>query len=246
MEIYAGTSGYSYPHWLNGVFYPEGWPKNKLLEYYCQKFNSVELNVTFYRLPNQKVFKNWYRRVPEKFRFALKGSRFITHIKRLKDINISIDIFFENASCLKEKLSCVLWQFPASFKYDLERLSEFISLLKKNKTAQGTRQALEFREKSWFSEPVFSLLEENNISLCIADSQKWPSPEKAVSDFIYLRFHGGKELYSSNYSQPKLEAWAEKIEPLLKDKKALFAFFNNDASGFAVNNALAFRKILGK
>lgn len=244
MEIYTGTSGYSYPHWLNGVFYPEEWPKNKLLEYYCRKFNSVELNVTFYRLPNQKAFKNWYLRTPKEFRFSVKGSRFITHIKRLKDISKSVDIFFENASCLKEKLACVLWQFPASFKYNLERLSEFISLLKKNKTAKGTRQALEFRDKSWFSGQVLSLLERNSITLCIADSQKWPSPEKAVSDFIYLRFHGGKELYSSNYSQPELKAQAKKIGPLLKDKKALFAFFNNDASGFAVKNALDFRRIL--
>ena len=245
MKKFVGTSGYNYLHWQEGVFYPKGWPKNKLLEYYCQHFNSVELNVTFYRLPNQAIFKNWQRKTPQEFKFVIKGSRFITHIKRLKDVRNSLEMFLENASFLGEKLLCVLWQFPASFKFNLERLTNFISELKKNKISRKVLHSFEFRDESWFNENTFKILRENNLNLCIADSPNFPTQEVLTSDFLYLRFHGGKILYGSEYSEEELVSWAEKVKRWRKKVKILLAFFNNDAYGFAVKNAQMFKKLLG-
>lgn len=246
MKKLIGTSGYSYQHWQEGVFYPKAWPKNKLLEYYCQHFNAVELNVTFYRLPNSSVFKGWARKSPEDFTFVIKGPRFITHIKRLKDVKNPLEMFFKESSNLGNKLSCVLWQLPASFKFDIEKLKNFIEELKKNETAQKMFQSMEFRHDSWFNDKTYKLLEENKINLCIADSPRWPAAEIITSDFLYLRFHGGQTLYGSEYSEEELKRWAKKAKAWLKKTNCLFAFFNNDAQGFAVKNAKRFRKLLEK
>ncbi|MBN2120598.1 MAG: DUF72 domain-containing protein [Candidatus Omnitrophica bacterium] len=244
MEKFIGTSGYSYAHWLKGVFYPADWPKNKLLEYYCRVFGCVELNITFYRLPSQAVFKGWFRKTPPDFKFVLKGSRFITHVKRLKDVKNSIDIFFEAASSLGNKLLCVLWQLPASMKSDSQRLNSFIKDLKKNKTAEKLSHSFEFRNQTWFNRQTYDILEENNLNLCIAHSGKWPCQEVFTSNFAYLRFHGGESLYSCEYSQAELEKWAEKIKTWPKKINRLLAFFNNDYKGFAVKNAKTFRELL--
>ena len=123
--ILIGTSGYNYPHWWNGVFYPSDLPQRKWLEYYAEYFDTVELNVSFYRLPKKEVFEGWYKRTPKHFLFAVKGSRFITHIKRLKDCRDPLSLLFEHASPLKEKLGVVLWQLPPRFKFQKERLEEF-------------------------------------------------------------------------------------------------------------------------
>ncbi len=245
MKKFIGTSGYNYSHW-EGVFYPKEWPKNKLLEYYSQFFNSVELNVTFYRLPNQSVFKNWQRKTPSEFKFVIKGSRFITHVKRLKEVKNSLEMFFENASYLGEKLICVLWQLPASFKFNLERLKGFIAELKNNKLAKRVLHSFEFRDKSWFNQKTFKVLREENINLCIADSPRWPSQEVLTSNFLYLRFHGGKILYGSEYSEEELKKWTEKTKKWLKEVDTLFVFFNNDAYGFAIKNAKRFKELLNE
>ena len=246
MKSFIGTSGYNYQHWQEGVFYPAQWPKNKLLEYYCQYFNSVELNVTFYRLPNQSVFKGWHRKTPKNFKFVVKGSRFITHIKRLKDTKNSLGMFFENACNLKDKLICVLWQLPASMKFDLARLDNFIKGLKQNKIAKKILHSMEFRHESWFNNQTYEILEKNNVNLCIADSPRWPCEEIITSDFLYLRFHGGGVLYGSEYSEDELKQWSKKAKTWSKKVNLLFTFFNNDAYGFAVKNAKRFKELLKK
>jgi len=243
-KYFIGTSGYNYEHWQEGIFYPKGWPKNRLLEYYSKFFNSVELNVTFYRLPSRKVFEAWYRKTPQDFKFVIKGSRFITHIKRLKDCKDALENFLENAKGLKEKLICILWQLPPSLKMDLERLKYFIALLLKEKIAKNILHSIEFRHESWFNNKVYKILKDYNINLCIADSPRWPIREILTSDFIYLRFHGGKVLYGSEYSEKELIIWSNKAKNWLKGKKVLFSFFNNDAYGFAVKNALRFKELL--
>jgi uncharacterized protein YecE (DUF72 family) len=242
-DIFIGTSGYTYTHWRK-VFYPPDLASSKWLEFYSQYFNSVELNVTFYRLPKKEVFKSWYKRTPKDFKFIVKGSRFITHIKRLKDCSDSLKIFFENVSFLKEKLACVLWQLPPSLKGNLAILKNFIKLLKKKYSF--TLHSFEFRNQTWFSKETYQLLENNNINLCIADSPNFPTYEILTSSFIYLRFHGGKILYGSNYSEEEIKKWTKKVKNWLKKKNLLFAFFNNDAYGFAVKNALKFKELLEK
>jgi uncharacterized protein YecE (DUF72 family) len=260
-KLFIGTSGWSYAHWAEGVFYPEGLAQGKWLEYYCRFFNSVELNVSFYRLPSRKVFENWHKRTPKDFYFVAKGSRFITHIKKMKDCQEPLKLFLENLSCLKEKLTAILWQFPPSLKKDLRRLESFLKLLnpvrntrdlQENKISNGvmrnnTRQTFELRNETWFDKETFDLLKEYNSCLCIADSDQWPCAKEVTADFLYLRFHGRDGLYSGNYSDGKLKEWASFAKRFSagggKDKD-IFAFFNNDAYGYAVKNALRFKELL--
>jgi uncharacterized protein YecE (DUF72 family) len=247
MKIYIGTSGYSYQHWADGVFYPEGLSSNKWLAYYAKYFDTVELNVTFYRLPNEKMFHSWYKRTPDKFYFALKGNRFITHIKKLNDCEDAVDNFLKLASVLKEKLIIILWQLPPSLKINSKKLDTFCKLLKNYKKI-NCYHAFEFRHKTWFSSETYEILKKYNYGLCIAHSSRWPCIEEITSDFLYLRFHGGEVLYGSEYSLDELKEWAEKVKKWHQNKKIkiLFSYFNNDAYGFAVKNALEFRKLLVK
>jgi uncharacterized protein YecE (DUF72 family) len=239
-KLFVGTSGWSYPHWARGVFYPTGLNQSKWLEYYAKFFNCVELNVTFYRLVQMKTFQNWYKRTPEDFYFVVKGSRFITHIKKIKGISESLKLFIDNAIELKGKLAAILWQLPPSFKKDLKCLWPFLKLLKKTKI----RQVFEFRNESWFDKEVYTLLKEYNTCLCIAHSSRFPCSKVDTADFLYLRFHGGGSLYSSNYSDKELKKWAAFAKKF--PNKDIFAFFNNDAYGYSVKNALKFRQLLEK
>jgi len=253
-KLFIGTSGWNYPHW-QGIFYPQELSQSKWLEYYTQFFNAVELNVTFYRLVQQKTFQNWYKRTPKDFYFVAKGSRFISHIKKLKGVKESFDIFFDNAKELKEKLAAILWQFPPSFsrqsfdirrdpatagKKDLKRLEVFLKLLQKTKI----RQVFEFRNDSWFDKEIYTLLKKYNACLCIAHSNRFPCVKEVTADFLYLRFHGGESLYSSNYSDKELKEWVDFAKE--RKNKDIFTFFNNDAYGYAVKNALKFRELLEK
>ena len=205
-----------------------------------QFFNTVELNVTFYRLVQDRTFHNWYAKTPKNFRFGVKGSRFITHIKRLKNIEDSLTLFINKAACLKDKLASVLWQLPPSYKKDLKRLEIFLRLLDKT----GLRQVFEFRNESWFDEEVYALLRKYNACLCIAHSAgRFPCIKVTTADFVYLRFHGASDaLYSSDYSDRELKVWADFVR--IHKRRDILVFFNNDSSGFAVKNALRFKDML--
>lgn len=242
-KVYVGTSGFNYSHW-SGVFYPENLPQSKWLNYYSTKFSTVELNVTFYRLPQKAVFEKWRDETPKDFLFAIKGSRFITHVKKLKDADTATRLFFENASGLGDKLSVVLWQFGANFKKNYERLANFAKILAKNKLAVGVHQAFEFRHESWFANDVYEVLRHYNLSLCIAHSNVWPRVEILTASYVYLRFHGGKVLFTSNYSEKELLVWAEKARKWMRKGKDVYAYFNNDAMGYAPQNARSFVMLL--
>jgi len=241
--ILIGTSGYNYPHWWNGMFYPTDLPQRKWLEFYAEHFDTVELNVSFYRLPSKEAFQNWYKRTPNRFSFGVKGSRFITHIKRLKECREPLSLLLEHASPLKEKLGVVLWQLPPRFRFQKERLEEFCVLLSTLPRSKLIRHAFEFRDESWFCREAIQILEEFNFALCIAHGSGLPYMETVTSDFIYLRFHGGETLYGSNYSDQELKEWAAKIKGWEKGGKAAFVYFNNDAYGFAIKNALTLKKL---
>ncbi len=242
-RLFIGTSGWNYPNWAKGVFYPKGLSQSKWLQYYTKSFNCVELNVTFYRLVQKKTFQNWYRRTPKDFSFVAKGSRFITHIKKLKQAKDALNLFIDNVIELKEKLAAILWQLPPGFKKDLLRLESFLKLIKNSKI----RQAFEFRNESWFDKEVYTLLKKYNACLCIAHSARFPCLREVTSNFLYLRFHGGESLYSSNYSDRELKEWVKFAKSFSASggrNKDIFAFFNNDTYGYAVKNALRFRELL--
>ena len=241
-----GTSGYNYPHWWDGVFYPSDLPQKKWLEFYAEYLDSVELNVSFYRLPGKEVFESWYKRTPKQFSFAVKGSRFITHIKRLKDCREPLSLLLDHVSPLKEKLGALLWQLPPRFRFQKERLEEFCVLLSTLPRSKRIRHAFEFRDESWLCQEAFRLLEEFDFAFCIAHGSGLPMMERTTSNFIYLRLHGGEVLYGSNYSDKELNEWGEKIQGWRRKGKIVFVYFNNDAYGFAIKNALTLRKIVSR
>jgi uncharacterized protein YecE (DUF72 family) len=236
-RLFLGTSGYSYKHW-QGVFYPPGLPQPRWLEFYCQHFDTVELNVTFYRLPTRKTFENWYEKTPPDFVFVVKGSRYITHIKKLRDCRQPLRAYKENASGLAEKLACLLWQLPPNLKFTRERLSEFCQLLKDEYPEK--RHAFEFRHESWLNEECYNILSAHGLALCIPLAPDYPRVEQMTAPFSYIRFHSGEVMGNSCYTDKELAQWAARIKGWLKEQD-LYIYFNNDASGFAIANAKKLR-----
>lgn len=236
-----GCSGFSYDYW-KGTFYPDDLPKRGWFEYYSKRFSTVELNVTFYHLPDKETFNKWYKETPPGFIFSVKGSRFITHIKKLKASSEPVGVFFSRVLALKEKLGVILWQLPKELRADPARLSDFLELLR----PYGVRNTFEFRERTWVSKKVISLLEKENASLCMADWPEFLHDLPLTSDFVYIRRHGESGSYATCYSHEQLKADARRIQKYLKQKNDVFIYFNNDAFGYAPKNALELIKLLKK
>ena len=237
VSIRIGTSGWTYKHW-KGTFYPLKWPETKWLEYYSRHFDTVELNASFYRLPKRITFENWKARSPDNFLWSVKGSKFITHIRRLENPAEPLDRLYDAAAGLGEKLGVILFQLPPSLTFDEEVFRDFCELLNPQ-----VRHALEVRHPSWINDHVFSVLSEFNIALCMADTAgRYPSCEAITADFAYIRLHGSRKLYASEYSEGELREWAEKIYACNRD---VFIYFDNDFECRAVNNARRLKQILG-
>lgn len=229
MKLYIGTSGWVYKHWF-GRFYP---PKvGDLLKFYSSHFMTVELNASFYRLPTRNAIERWSRSVPDGFIFSVKGSRYITHIRRLKEVEDAIRNFIDLISGFGEKLGPILWQLPPSLKRDEEILSHFFRILPK-----GFKYAVEFRNKSWFTPEILEILSEDGIALCISDMPGVPSPFQATASFAYVRMHGPSSRYSSKYSEEELKDLLERIRGLEGSIYELYIYFNNDYMAYAVENA---------
>lgn len=238
-RAFIGTSGFSYKHWGGGVFYPKGLSQREWFNFYASQFDTVEINSTFYRLPRVEVFQGWYKKAPKDFVFVLKGSRFISHVKKFKDPKDSWGVFYQRAKILKEKLGPILFQTPPSWQKDLGRLENFLKIVPKN-----LRLALEFRHPSWFDEEVYASLRKFSACLCFISSPDWPTAEVLTADFVYIRFHGEERLYSSSYSDNKLKSWAEKFNKWLRSGKDIYTYFNNDALGYAPENARTLKEFL--
>ncbi len=235
-----GTSGWHYDHW-KGIFYPDDLPKSRWLEFYARHFHTVELNNSFYRLPSEKAFSAWRDSAPDGFTFAVKASRYITHVKRLKDSPEPVNKFLARAENLKDKLGPVLYQLPPNFHRNDERLETFLSSL-----PAGVRHVIEFRHRSWLEEEVFDMLRRHGAGICVFDLPDLTCPPVATADFAYVRFHGSSGLYSSDYTDEELGSWADKISSLAADLKDVFIYFNNDVGGFALKNARTLESLLGK
>jgi len=242
--VFIGTSGWNYKHWSNGVFYPEGSKSAEWLHHYCQHFGTVELNYSFYRLPNKEMFAKWYSSTPERFVFAVKANRFITHVKRLKDVDQTVPNFLTNASALKEKLGPVLFQFPASFHSDRDRLQRLLRYWNSQDILRGARAAFEFRHESWFSDDILRLLREANAALCLADWPDLKDEQGITSDFVYVRRHGSHRPYTGSYSKNELTNDAGLIRRWSAEGKDAYVYFNNDAFGWAVENARTLQELV--
>jgi len=236
-KIYIGTSGWHYKHWI-GTFYPEGTKDAEQFGYYLQHFDTVELNNSFYRLPAKETFANWRRSVPKDFIFAVKASRFITHMKKLKDPVESIEQFFDHVNALKEKLGPILFQLPPGWKLNLERLETFLSYLPKQ-----YRYTFEFRNATWYTEEVYGLLRKHNCAFCIYELEHHLSPEIVTADFVYIRLHGPGNKYQGSYSTATLQKWMRKCKAWLKEKKDVYVYFDNDQVGYAAFNAVKMREL---
>ncbi len=230
-QIRIGTSGWHYWHWA-GLFYPEDLPKSDWLKFYAKSFDTVELNNTFYHLPKPSSVKTWYKQTPKNFLYAVKASRYITHIKRLKDVSEELNLFYKIITPLKSKLGPILFQLPPSFKKNLKRLEDFLKLLPKKKLA-----AIEFRNDSWYTQDTFDLLNEYNIGFCTHDLPGLESPRIVTGPLIYLRFHGTESRYAGNYSPSALQDYANWLKENFNTVKGIYAYFNNDYNAFAVTNA---------
>jgi uncharacterized protein YecE (DUF72 family) len=238
-KLAIGCSGFNYPHW-RGTFYPGGMPQRLWLDHYASVFASLELNVTFYRLPRPSTFEKWKLGTPPGFLFALKGSRFITHIKRLRDPWEPLERFFAAALELKEKIGAVLWQLPPGFRADTQRLRLFLELLEK----YPVKNTLEFREESWLGDEAVSLCREHNIAICMADWPRFLDEPPLTADFVYIRRHGRGGDYATEYSHEQLARDAERIRGYLGGGRDVFIYFNNDAQGYAPKNACDLKRLL--
>ena len=249
-KLFIGTSGWIYSHW-EGIFYPEYLPSKEKLKYFARHFNTVEINYSFYHLPRPTTYQTWYQQTPENFVFAVKASKFITHIKRLKGIKEAWKIFLERAFNLKEKLGPVLFQFPPSFKatpQEIKRLNHFLKHITASKGKKGVisplRFAFEFRHSSWCEEKIYRLLNEYGSAWVIADSPRYPKAEVVSADFVYIRMHGSKVMFSSDYTSEELNDLAKKIRRWLRENLDVYCYFNNDAHGYAVKNAQTLKRKL--
>ena len=238
-EVRIGCSGWNYAHWRERV-YPKGCPTARWLEFYAGLFDTVEVNTTFYRLPKRDSVARWVDQTPDGFVFAVKMSRYITHLKRLTDLEGGLARFYERIEPLvaSRKLGPVLWQLPPNFKRDDERLAQALE------QAPPGRHCFEFREPSWYTDDVYELLRRQGAALVIPDSPRYPFRTlELTTDWMFVRLHHGARGRRGNYSETELEEWAERIDGWRR-KVEVYVYFNNDWESFAVANGLRLRELL--
>ena len=219
MQLWVGTSGYNYPEW-RGSFYPEKLAAARMLSYYAERFRTVEINYTFYRIPNEKILAGWDRDTPAQFRLTLKAPKRITHIARLKDCGELLAYFVRTASTLGPKLGALLFQLPPYFRKDLAVLDAFLEGV-----PPGTCAAFEFRHESWMDPAVFARLRERNLALCVADSEKFSTPLELTADYAYFR------LRDEGYSPAALMEWARRIRAHAAHCRDVYVYFKHEESG---------------
>lgn len=238
-EYHIGCSGFHYKDW-KGKFYPEDVPQKKWLEYYAEHFDSVEINNSFYRMPKEETVKQWYERVPDDFTFTLKGSRYITHVKKLNDPEEHVKNFYHLADILREKLACILWQLPPNLHKNTEKLKTFCEALNPD-----YHNVIEFRHNSWYDEEVYDILKKHNVAFCIISApDDLPEDNVSTADFAYIRFHGKTDWYHYKYSKQEMKKWKNNIQSL--DSKQVYVYFNNDYDTNAVKDARQLEELLNQ
>jgi uncharacterized protein YecE (DUF72 family) len=245
VSVLIGTSGWSYKHW-DTTFYPDKQPAREHLPFYARQFPSVEINYSYYRLPDRKTFENWRLNAPDGFVFAVKASRYLTHMKKLKDPDEPLERLLSNASGLGEKLGPVLFQFPRRWDVDLPRLSEFLDALPASKPRRQ-RFAFEFRHQSWLTEEVYARLRGSNAALCLPIGWEIPLAVQLTADWTYLRFHGGSR--GIGFEDDELRAWGERIARWRAEGVSSYSYFNNDSLWHgrpaAIDNARRLGELVG-
>jgi uncharacterized protein YecE (DUF72 family) len=236
--VHIGTSGWHYLHW-QGPFYPEDLAPEGFLAYYARHFQTVEINNSFYQLPSEHSLISWCETVPPEFVFAVKASRFITHMKKLKDPERSLPPFLERLAFLGNRLGPVLLQLPPRWHCNAARLAAFLDAL-----PGDCRYTLEFRDRTWINDRVLDLLTRHKVAFCMYELAGYLSPREVTADFVYIRLHGPGGPYQGRYNSRALAGWAETIAAWSRQGSEVFCYFDNDEAGFAVQNALELRGLL--
>jgi uncharacterized protein YecE (DUF72 family) len=236
--IHIGTSGWNYEHWKR-VFYPPDISSNDWLKFYADTFDTVEINNTFYKLPSKDTIKKWHDTVKKNFLFTVKASRYITHMKKLKEPKDALKQFFKNVENLGDKLGPILFQLPPRWKINSERLNSFLRLLSKD-----FRYTFEFRDSSWWDQSTYECLQKYNSAFCIYELAGTVSPKEVTADFIYIRLHGPDGAYQGSYETKTLSGWVGAFSAWTKKKKEVFCYFDNDQNGYAALNARQLKKMV--
>lgn len=233
-----GTSGWVYDHW-KGIFYPKGLGQREWLDFYQDHFTTVEINNSFYRLPSKKAFDEWKTHAANGFIYAVKASRYITHMKKLTDPTDPVDKFLRRARRLNAHLGPILWQLPPHWHADPDRLAAFAQILPVDLT-----HVFEFRDPDWFQNSIRDILERHGLSFCIFSTTGLDCPKWVTSDVVYLRFHGIDGKYQGRYGNQHLAPWAERIRGWMAEGRSIFVYFNNDAHGYALADAQELKAML--
>ena len=236
--IRIGTSGWHYPHW-RGPFYPEKFPASKMLEFYTRYFDTVELNNTFYRLPTEHGVKEWRAGVPKGFLFAAKGSRYLTHMKKLKDPEAGVAKYFDRIGALGNKLGPIVFQLPPHWEVNTERLEAFLEALPRRR-----HYAFELRDPSWHTAEVYRILRRHRAAFCMFEIAGFRSGYELTANFTYIRLHGPGDAYQGSYPPRTLKAWAKRIREWQHDLREIYVYFDNDQAGYAAKNALNLKRLL--
>jgi uncharacterized protein YecE (DUF72 family) len=239
-QVHIGTSGWHYAHW-RGPFYPAGMRPDQMLRWYADRFNTVEINNSFYRLPSSAALETWCGQTPRGFCFAVKASRYITHNRKLKDPEESTEKFLTQIRKLGARLGPILFQLPPGWKVNVDRLQEFLQALPRRR-----RYAFEFRNPTWYVAPVYEMLRRSNAALCLHELAGFQSPIELTADFTYVRLHGPGKAYQGDYSDQQLRAWARRIKTWRKQLRHVFVYLDNDQAGFAAKNAIELRQMTGE
>lgn len=236
--VHIGTSGWVYRGW-KGAFYPVKLPQKRWLEHYSRTFDTAEINATFYRLPTQAAVARWREAAPPNFVYSWKVSRFVTHMKRLRDVEVSLERVLAPMRALGATLGPALFQLPPSLKLDLPRLQDFVAIL-----PSDLQSVLEFRDPSWYVDAVYDVLSAHNVAFCISDHHHAPAPWVATSNTVYVRGHGPQGTYAGVYADATLSAWVERLASWRRDGRVIFAYFDNDIGCAAPGDALRLRQRL--
>ncbi len=238
-RVYIGASGWNYREWRDSFY--GGMPSKDWLGFYATRFDAVEVNATFYRQQRQSTFERWREQTPADFAFAIKGHRFLTHVKRLLDPERPLHRCRAAAAGLGGKLAAVLWQMPRSLRKDMARLQRFADALAAWPEA---RHAMEFRHASWFDDDVAACLSARRIANCLSDAADWPMWDAVTTDLVYVRLHGHADTYASSYAEGELAGWAGRVRDWQAQGSEVHVYFDNTASGAALGNALRLKALL--
>jgi uncharacterized protein YecE (DUF72 family) len=236
--IHIGTSGWHYDQW-RGPFYPRDLSPKAYLKYYIERFHTVEINNSFYRLPQKETLALWRDTVPDKFIFAVKGSRYITHMKKLKDPHETVPTFLERVEVLEDKAGPILFQLPPRWQSNPQRLGSFLEALPRR-----FRYAFEFRDPSWFNSEVYDSLKEHGAAFCIYELAGQVSPQEITADFVYIRLHGPGGPYQGQYTTEVLAGWARAFAAWAVQGKEVYCYFDNDEAGYATQDAMNIQEMI--